>query len=153
MSFASSYDPSEAYTIDEEISAGKSVEISHGNMQFKTRFTDLDMTPDRHVVVSHQSLIAKYHHILNDYIQEIELDEEMQRRYYQRPKLLSTDLYGTPELWSWIMYINNCKSLVNFTKTKVKVFTRNIDEAIDEILTISNQDLEDNRDNVYPSNL
>ncbi len=146
-------DPSMAYSIPREVEIGKTIETSHGNMQYKARFTDLTGDEDRHIVMPHYSLIAKYRNILNQYIYEKELTEEEMRRYNQRPKLLSSDLYNTPELWSWILYINNCKSIANFTNKKVKVFTSNILSAVDEIMTIENDDLTENHNAAYPSDL
>jgi len=152
MAFVGTYEPNEAYTIPDEVRKGIDIDDSHGNMQFKTRFSDMDAV--RHIVVPHQSLICKFYHVLTDYITTRPLDDEEELRYYQKPKLLSMDEYGTPELWSWIMYINNCKSIANFTPSKsVKIFTQDIDTAINEILTVYHDDLVDNRNKAYPTNL
>ena len=151
MAFPATYELSTTYTLPEEVSAEKRIELTHANLQFKTRFTDL--YEGRHLVVPHQSIISKFRYILNKYIVERELDEYQQKRYYQKPKLLSMDLYNSAELWSWLMYINNCKSMANFTFSKVKVFTPNIDSAIREILTIYHDDIVANQREVYPSNL
>ena len=152
MSFAGIYEPNNAYTIPDEVEKGNDIDVSHGNMQFKTRFSDFD--EKRHIVVSHQSLICKFYRVLGDYITTKPLEEAEERRYYQKPKLLSMDEYGTPELWSWILYINNCKTISNFTPTKeVRIFTQDIDRAINEILTIYHDDLVDNRNKAYPTNL
>ena len=123
--------------------SGKNITISHGNMQFKTRI-------DNRIVVPKVSLIGQYHGILSKYIVEKEYTDKEFSHYYQRPKLLSLDLYGTPELWSWLLYINNCKSVTNFTNPKLKIFTSDIGTAIREILTITSQDMAKNRAEVYP---
>lgn len=152
MAFPATYEIGTAYTIPEEISASKRIEMSHGNMQFKTRLTEFSDL--RHLVVPHQSLIGQFRYILNRYIFEREFSEEEQKRYYQKPKLLSMELYNTQELWSWLMYINNCKSVANFTfpKSTLLVFVPNIDKAIKEIMTIYNKDITANKKEVYPSN-
>lgn len=141
---AYSYPPGDAYTLPEEVSKASGIEISHGKMQFKTLIDGC--------VVPFRSLIEKYHNALRKYIIEREYDEEEFQRYFQRPKLLSQDLYGTPELWSWLLYINNCKSIANFTDRKVKIFSTDVRDAITEILTISNADMKANRMEVYPDN-
>jgi hypothetical protein len=144
MAVASSYEPNNTYDLPSEVEAGKNVEKSHGNMQFKTRIGNL--------IVPYKSFICKYYHALSDYIIEYEFTDEEYHRYYQSPKLLSTDLYGTPELWSWILYINNCRSVANFTERKVKVFSNNIDTAITELFTMLNDDIKDNKAEVYTEN-
>lgn len=140
---ASEYAPGNAYDLPSEVASGKNITISHGNMQFKTRI-------DNRIVVPKVSLIGQYHSILSKYIVEKEYTDKEFSHYYQRPKLLSLDLYGTPELWSWLLYINNCKSVANFTNPKLKVFTSDIGTAIREILTITSQDMAKNRAEVYP---
>lgn len=140
---ASEYAPGNAYDLPSEVASGKNITISHGNMQFKTRI-------DNRIVVPKVSLIGQYHGILSKYIVEKEYTDKEFSHYYQRPKLLSLDLYGTPELWSWLLYINNCKSVANFTNPKLKVFTSDIGTAIREILTITSQDMAKNRAEVYP---
>lgn len=140
---ASEYAPDNAYDLPSEVASGKNITISHGNMQFKTRI-------DNRIVVPKVSLIGQYHGILSKYIVEKEYTDKEFSHYYQRPKLLSLDLYGTPELWSWLLYINNCKSVANFTNPKLKIFTSDIGTAIREILTITSQDMAKNRAEVYP---
>ena len=140
---ASEYAPSNAYDLLSEVASGKNITISHGNMQFKTRI-------DNRIVVPKVSLIGQYHGILSKYIVEKEYTDKEFLHYYQRPKLLSLDLYGTPELWSWLLYINNSKSVANFTNPKLKIFTSDIGTAIREILTITSQDMAKNRAEVYP---
>lgn len=140
---ASEYAPGNAYDLPSEVASGKNITISHGNMQFKTRI-------DNRIVVPKVSLIGQYHGILSKYIVEKEYTDKEFSHYYQRPKLLSLDLYGTPELWSWLLHINNCKSVANFINPKLKVFTSDIGTAIREILTITSQDMAKNRAEVYP---
>ena len=139
----STYEPNKAYDINMEVSLGKSVELSHGKMQFKVRSEDKVVSP-------YQSLICKYHNILAPYIKERILTEDEFRKYYQKPKLLSQELYGTPELWSGILYINNMVSVANFTQKNIKVFSTNILSILEEMVTICSDDLETNRNECYP---
>lgn len=138
---AEEYEPSNAYRLSEEVTTGKNVEFSHSNFQFKVN--------DDGVIHSYASLFSKYHHILTPYIIDTVLSDEEYHKYYQKPKLLSTDLYGTPELWSGILYINNMVSVANFTKKKIKVFSSNILTVMREIMTIYNDDLTNNKKEVY----
>lgn len=141
MSLVANYEPASAYDLDSEVSLGKQVELSHGNMQFKTKVGDM--------IIPYQTLICRYHNILTPYIEPFTLSESDFTKYYQKPKLLSMDLYGTPELWSGILYINNMVSVANFNKKTIKIFTRNIIEVLEEIMTIYNDDLTNNKKEVY----
>lgn len=135
------YEPSNTYTLSDEVNKGKIVELSHGNMQFKTRVDDM--------VIPYQTLICRYHNILNSYIIEITLTDDEYAKYYQKPKLLSMDRYSTPELWSGLLYINNMVSVTNFTKQTIKVFTSGIINALEEIMTIYSEDITTNKNEVY----
>ena len=141
MSLVANYEPVSAYDLDSEVSLGKQVELSHGNMQLKTTVGDM--------IIPYQTLVCRYHNILTPYIESYTLSDSDFTKYYQKPKLLSMDLYGTPELWSGILYINNMVSVANFNKKTIKVFTRNIIEVLEEIMTIYNDDLTNNKKEVY----
>ncbi len=142
MSVVTSFPPDETFDLPNEVLAGKNIDISHGNMQFKSRKGD--------IVVPYQTIIGRFHHALSNYIEEITLSDDDFMKYYQKPRLLSIDRYGTPELWSGLLYINNIVSVSRFTKQTLKVFTTDIIEAIEEILTIYSDDLYRNKLEVYP---
>lgn len=135
------YEPSNCYDLGSEINAGKNIDFSHGNMQFKTTLGE--------IIIPYQTLVCKYRNILTPYITELTFNDNDFAKYYQKPKLLSMDLYGTPELWSSILYINNMVSVVNFTKKTIKIFTNNISSVFEEIMTIYNDDLSNNKKEVY----
>lgn len=137
----SSYDPNDTYNLPAEVSAGKNVELSHGNMQLKTVIDDM--------VIPYQTLVCRYRNMLSPYITEITLTDSELMRYYQKPKLYCMDKYNTPELWSGILYINNMVSVANFTKRHFKVFTTGILDVFEEIMTIYNEDLSNNKKEVY----
>lgn len=135
------YKPDSAYTLKEEVSLGTNIEFSHSNFQMKVK--------EGGVIHSYASLFSMYHNILTPYIIETTLSESDYAKYYQKPKLLSTALYGTPELWSGLLYINNMVSVANFTKRKIKIFKSNITNVIEEIMTIYNKDITANKKEVY----
>lgn len=135
------HEPSNCYDLDSEINAGKIIDFSHGNMQFKTTLGDM--------IIPYQTLVCRYRNILSPYIKEITFNDGDYAKYYQKPKLLSMDLYGTPELWSSILYINNMVSVANFTKKTIKIFSSGIESIFEEIMTIYNDDLTNNKKEVY----
>jgi hypothetical protein len=141
MSAVYNHSPSETYTLPDEVEKGKDLTMSYGYMQFKA-IQDGTIHP-------YQTLIGKYHNILSSYIKTRTFTEEEYNRYYQNPKRLSMDIYGTPELWSGLLYINNCVSVANFTAKTVKVFTLSIIEALEELTAIYSNDITKNRQSVY----
>lgn len=135
------YKPINTYTLPEEVNSAKNIEMSHNKFQMKA-ITDGSV----HAVAS---IFSKYHYILNPYIFTTTLSEEDYHKYYQKPKLLSYDLYGTPELWSGLLYINNMVSVTNFTKRTIKIFNTGIMTAITEIMTVYSDDMKNNDKEVY----
>ena len=135
------YKPYSEYTLDREISAGKSVDFSHSNFQLKIKEDD--------IIHPYASIYSLYGSILEPYIIKKTLSDEDYLKYYQKPKLLSYDLYGTPELWSGLLYINNIVSVADFKKKTIKVFTNDIVKVIDEIRTIYYDDFNNNKNQVY----
>lgn len=133
--------PYDAFNLDSEVANAKGIELSHGNMQFKTNTNG--------VITPYQTIIGRFHNILTPYIIDYTLSDNDYRKYYQKPKLLCSDLYGTPELWSGILYINNMVSVANFTKQKIKIFNQGILSAIEEIMTIYRDDIDSNKAEVY----
>lgn len=141
MAYVANYPPASAYDLQSEVRTGKAISLSYGEMQFKTR--------DGDVVSPYQTLIGRFYHSLSNYIVDRTLTKEELAKYHQRPKLFCQDTYGTPELWSGLLFINNMVSVTNFTKADIKVFTTGITEALQEIMTIYHDDLVDNKATVY----
>lgn len=137
----SRYEPYEINDIRSQIDSGKDIEFSHGYMQFKTSHDN--------VVSGYRSLICEYYHILTKYIKQYSMTDKEMQMYSRRPKLMSNTLYGTPELWSGLLYINNMVSVVQFTQRTINIFTPGIIEVLEELMTIRHQDLSKNRLEVY----
>lgn len=131
------FEPDNVSQLDEWIEAGKDLDISHESLCLKVREGDL-ITP-------FQTLICRYYYALVPFIVEKTLTQEEYIKYKNNPKLLSQDLYETPELWSAILYINNCVSIADFKKEKIKVFEANIISKLEELLVLSEEDMTKNR--------
>ncbi|MCM1219762.1 MAG: hypothetical protein NC548_35215 [Lachnospiraceae bacterium] len=141
MAVVDNFPPGETFDLPSEVRKGKNLAFSHAGMLLKTRIGD--------TIMPYQSLIGKYSRALGKYIVDYTLTEDEWKRYYQKPKMFCMDKYGTPELWSGLLYINNMRSVVNFTKRSIKVFTQDIRTAINEIITIYQPDIEMNKREVY----
>lgn len=132
-------------TIPDLIEYGKELAISHSTLHLKSSFTEGGDT----IIINYTSILDNYMPVLEQYIEDMELTDAEYQKYRFQPKLLSLDLYGTLELWSAILRINNITSITQFTLTNLKVFTENIFDVINEILILEEGAIKKNKDDVY----
>ena len=117
-------------TITGVIREGKKLNISEDTMAFKEVI-------DKEIAVVYNNVITRYIDILKPYITTIELSDDQLFKYKYKPNLFCYEIYGTPELASSLLYINNMPSLTNFNKNKINVFTNNIMDIIKELKSLS----------------
>lgn len=122
-------------TITEQINDAEKWEISyrtlHPSAILKDEFSS------RNIEIPFSSLTNKYRHFLSKIVRTTTLDEKLQARYKQRPKLVSYDLYGTTELWNDILILNNCFSTIEFNPVTIKAYNPDkLKEYINEILIL-----------------
>lgn len=120
-------------TIEEQIDYGMETPLSNSIMHMKEKFKDKN---DRVIVHCATPLITKYWDIIQNYVVDVELTEDEFLKYARRPRLLSLDKYETIELWASILLINNMVSPVQFNKRKIKMFTTDILEILEELLIL-----------------
>ena len=137
MAIFREFAPYDEATMDKYVEAGLDLPFSHTSNLFRTREGD--------VVVPYQSIVCRYYDSLKSYITEKTFTKKEFDRYKFNPRFLSYDLYGTPELWAELLYINNMVSTAEFKKTTIKVFTPSIIDALIEIKLIIENDLIDNK--------
>ena len=128
-------------TITGVINTTKTLGISEGSMAFKTV---LDMGSDR-VAVTFYNVITKYHRVLKNYIDTITLSDDDYIRFKNQPGYFCYIYYGTPELASSLLYINNMVSSTEFTRKTIKKFKSNILDVLNELMTLTEKDLLKNR--------
>ncbi len=134
----SSFEPEQKGNIDEYIRAGQKLSFSHENAMLKYKLNDTTVVPMR-------GMLHKYHGALRQYIIEHEFTDREYERYRCQPKLLCREMYGTPELWADILFLNNMTSCTEFTKRKIKMYSTLIIDAVSEILMLYRDDMDDNR--------
>lgn len=145
MAIVDQYGPADTYDLPSEVRKGKNLSFSHAGMLLKAR--------SGNTIMPCQSLIGKYSRALKNYIIDYTFSDDEMKLYYQRPKLFCMDKYGTPELWSGILYINNMRSVVNFTQKDIKIFTQDIGTALNELIAIYQPDIEMNKTEVYKEDM
>ena len=137
MAEESSFEPDNVHQLDEWIEEGKDLDISHEGLCLKVREGDL-ITP-------YQTLVCRYYYALVPFIQKTTLTDEEYIKYKNNPKMLSQDLYETPELWSALMYINNIVSIADFKKQTLYIFDKSIISKLEELLVLADEDMTKNR--------
>lgn len=140
---AEEYKPYATFSVDAEIEAGKDLYISEDTMSYKEKIPMQES--EDNIIIRFHNIITQHIDALKDYITDLEFDDDEYYNYLYQPKLFCYEAYGTPELATSILYINNMTSATEFNKKKLKVFTTDIIDAINELFSILEEDLEDNR--------
>lgn len=140
------FNPFSASTIDGVAKAGQELELSHGKMHFQSAFTD----PSKNkIIINYSSILDKYYDYLQKIIVTITFTDEEYLKYRFQPKRFCMDHYDTTELWSSILRINNMTSASQFVNQTIKAFTQDIFEVINEIMILDQENIQDNRLDVY----
>lgn len=121
----------------EQIDDIRDLDISYDVLHSKALVYNAET--DETIQVPFLSIINKYRNLLSSIIVEGTLSEEEQRLYWYKPKSLSNKIYGTTELWSELLLLNNYVSIIDFTPEKLKYYDPyRFKTYINEILVIEN---------------
>lgn len=135
------FSPWDATTLDVFVSRGKGLKMSHERLQFKT-------TLDNGVVIPYRGIVNKYHGAFTRFIRDYNFSDSQFQRYQYSPKLFCRETYGTPELWSELLYINHMTTQMEFNKRTIKAFSLSILDYISELTMLYRDDLIDNRTSI-----
>lgn len=116
-------------------------DIEDRDINYRTLHVGLNVYNDdkdsRNFKVPYLSILNKHSSILSKIIITRELTSKEYAKYAFRPKLFSDDMYGTTEFWDTILFLNNCKSVVDFRLQKIKYYDPDRFKAfIDEIFIV-----------------
>lgn len=122
-------------TIEELVNWGKTQEISYRNLHGEVYINNL--SNNEVIRIPLNSVMGEYRYFLEPYTIEITMSDDELYLYQYKPKSLSFKLYGTTELWSTLLMINNCISKIDFDKKKIKVLDpKRIKAFINEVLIL-----------------
>lgn len=122
--------------IEDLVYDGKDAEISYRHLHTNALITT-NITSEYAINVPYLSLTNKYKDFLSAIVVNVTLTPEEVTRYRYKPKMLSYDLYGTTELWSSLLEINNVVSTIDFSFEKLNVYDpAKINALINEILIL-----------------
>jgi hypothetical protein len=107
-------------SITEQIVDVKDLELSYRMLH--NNATIYDINNNTKINLPFESVVNKYKDILTDIVAIINLDDRLARHYLFKPKMLSYDLYGTVELWSELLRLNNWSSISEFKPVRIKIY-------------------------------
>lgn len=111
------------------------------------------LTDDKSLLIKDTDLFQIYRRYMLPYIGTYSVTKEQRRRYLTRPKLLSADVYGTPDLDWLILMINDqeCASKFRMKSTVKLIPADSLAELYDTIVTRSNMRLQENWNRYLPA--
>lgn len=127
-------------TIQDLVTYGYQLPISHGKLHYKKSFTENNDI----LIINFNSILDKYWDYLQKIVVPKTLNDVDYNKYKFQPKRLSFEIYGTTELWSAILRINQLTSASQFTKQTINLFTMDIFEVLNEILILENTHIKEN---------
>ena len=118
-------------TIQSTIDYGKELTITSVDLHYKTV---VENTKGEKIIVNINALFEKYYGMLLDTVETVTLTGDEYYKYRFKPRLLSNDLYGTPELHFILLRLNNMCSITEFDKQEIKVFGTELVSLLNEII-------------------
>lgn len=128
-------------TIQSIIDDGKELKITGNDLHFKHVVTN---TKGEKYVVLMNALFEKYYNLMLDHSTLVELTDEEYHKYRYKPRVMSTDLYGTPELHFLLLRVNHLVSVTEFDLKIMRVFEQDIVGILNEIIIHENENYIDN---------
>lgn len=113
------------------ITLSANVQLSHSKLSYKSSFKKANGDV---IVTNYGTVVDRYLPILKKYTVDWTMSPEEMMAYAYQPKKLSMFLYGTTEMWSSIMNLNNIYNIAQFNKQTIKVFSEDVFPIIEEIL-------------------
>lgn len=132
-------------TISGIIDYGNSLDISHSKLHFK----GFAPSNGRQIIINYTSVLDKYFDLITKNLTVYTMTDLDFQKYKFQPKLLSYDMYGTTELWSAILKVNNLFSASQFTQQTINIFNSQIFEILNEILILEAPEIKKNNSEIY----
>lgn len=127
----------------------KDTPVTHSKMHLKSKISGVSL--QRSIIVNTTSITNKYFDFILENVTDFAFSDSDFLKYRYQPKRFCLDTYGTVELWSLLLKINNMTSIVEFNQKKIKVFNSRIFELLGEILIMEHENMITNSDVIYHS--
>lgn len=96
------------------------------------------------IVVNGDNIADKYSAELEENKKIVEFTTKEYYKYRYNPKLLSYDVYGTTELWFFILMANEIYAITEFDLRKIKMFDAAIISKLNRMLELDKEFLDIN---------
>ena len=137
----------ETATLAAAIEAGNSDDYNPSRLSYR-KFVKTD-NGSNDLIVPFESFFDKYYDVIkSDFVEEMELSEDDLSRYKYNPKRLSYDSFGTVELWTAILRINDMSSVMEFNSSKILMFTSDFKEIVDEMINLEKDEKDENDEEI-----
>ena len=117
----------------------------------KLHLKDVFATDKKKMIILTDHILSKYQLDLEDQIITYTMTSNEERKYFQNPKVLSYDRYGTTELWFLLLELNELKSASEFILNPIKIYKKTIMNRIAKILNLEKGILDENADYITKS--
>lgn len=121
-------------------SYAKSLDISHGKLHLKSKLN----FSDDNIIVNSTALTNKYWDYIINATYKITLTDEEFIEYRYQPKKYCYRVFGTTELWSLLLKVNNMISVAEFNTKSFLTFNDNIFTILNEILILEDDAIAEN---------
>ena len=131
---------SKIQTLSDFVRYGRTSSFSIPNVSF--------LTKDDNIVYLDEVAYAKYHDLIMNNSVMLDLTTSQYNKYRLDPKLLSNEIYGTPNLYHLILYLNNVSEF-EFDLKRIRLLNYS---SINDVLKLILSHEEDNINKTILSN-
>lgn len=132
--------------VDDCVRYGEELELSHSKLFVKT---PISIGDNKLIIANYTSIINPYMDYIKKTLVDYTISDEEMMEYKYKPKYFCLMKYGTMELWSLLLRVNNMKSIMDFKKKNIKVFNSQlIFDTINEIIILEDERIQSNNDEV-----
>lgn len=128
------------FDVSDKVTIEDSIEIAIDNSLILDNITTFTRMHGKNIPNSN-IMLNKYRTVLLNYTYRYTIPDEEFSKYIYRPKRLSNALYGTPDLWHMLIWINNMMSISDFNRKDIVVFEPSVLMALEKILHLERDNL------------
>ena len=121
-------------------SYAKSLDISHGKLHLKSKLN----ISENSIIVNSTSLGNKYWDFILKTTYKTTLTDREFIEYRYQPKKYCYHMFGTTELWSLLLKVNNMTSISEFNTKKFLTFHESIFTVLNEIIILEDDAIAEN---------
>lgn len=134
-------------TMDDFYNMYKNEEVTISTTQYQ-ECIECSRYPNRIILINGITIFDRYFSEIDATAGYKEFSIEEQEKYFYRPKKFSYDTYGTTEMWSIILRLNEMDSISDFNSPKIRVPSTRIVEKLVEIMDLEKSRIDENQEEI-----